>query len=51
MRRLTDPDRAAALGERARQHAERFTWRQVAERILRALRIPGVDHSDLAEFL
>jgi hypothetical protein len=32
-------------------HAEKFTWRKVAERIVRALRIPGVDVTGPADFL
>jgi glycosyltransferase involved in cell wall biosynthesis len=51
MRALSDPDTAAALGERARRHVELFTWRKVAERILRALAPRGVDCSELADFL
>jgi hypothetical protein len=39
------------MGELARRHSELFTWRKVAERLLRALAIPGVDTSVLADFL
>lgn len=42
---------ARRLGERARQRALLFTWPQVAERLIRALAIPGLDVSGLAEFL
>jgi glycosyltransferase involved in cell wall biosynthesis len=34
MRQLANPDRAAELGERAREHSGPYTWRGVAERIL-----------------
>lgn len=48
---LADPDTARRLGELAHRHAALFTWRKVAERLIRALAIPGVDTSGLAEFL
>ena len=51
MLRLTDPAHAADLGARAHEHAQLFTWRRVAERLVRALAVPGVDCSGLAEFL
>ncbi len=51
MLRLADPDTARRMGELARQHSELFTWRKVAERLIRALAIPGVDCEGLAEFL
>ena len=51
MLRLADPDTARTMGELARAHSELFTWRKVAERLLRALAIPGVDVSGLADFL
>jgi glycosyltransferase involved in cell wall biosynthesis len=51
MIRLSDGDQARALGAKARIHAELFTWDKVAERLIRALRPPGVDVSGLAEFL
>jgi glycosyltransferase involved in cell wall biosynthesis len=51
MRRLADPAAAIEMGERARRHAECFTWRQVAERMLRAFDLSGVDCSGLAKFL
>ncbi len=51
MRKLADPAVAQALGERGIERAGLFTWRKVAERLVRALRIPGVDDSGLAEFL
>jgi glycosyltransferase involved in cell wall biosynthesis len=51
MRKLAVPTVAQALGERALERARLFTWRQVAERLVRALRVPGVDDSSLADFL
>ncbi len=51
MLELCDPDTARRLGALGREHAELFTWRKVAERMVRALRIPGVDVSGLAGFL
>jgi glycosyltransferase involved in cell wall biosynthesis len=51
MLELADPDTAHELGERARAHSALLTWRAVAERLLRALRPPGVDIDSLSEFL
>jgi glycosyltransferase involved in cell wall biosynthesis len=51
MLELADPQDAQRLGDLARRHAELFTWRKVAERLIRALAIPGVDPAGLAEFL
>ena len=50
MRRMCDPTNVAALGEKARRHAELLTWDAIAQRVVRALdlAVPGVD---LAEFL
>jgi glycosyltransferase involved in cell wall biosynthesis len=48
---LAIPETAKALGERAARRAKLFTWRKVAERLVRALEIPGVDATELAEFL
>ena len=49
-RRMCDPTNVAALGEKARRHAELLTWDAIAQRVVRALdlAVPGVD---LAEFL
>jgi glycosyltransferase involved in cell wall biosynthesis len=49
MERLCDPVVAAALGARAAEHASRFTWRAVAERLVRALAPEGVALDGLAE--
>ncbi|HLH14604.1 MAG TPA: glycosyltransferase family 4 protein [Solirubrobacteraceae bacterium] len=51
MLELADPRTARRLGELAREHAAQLTWRKVAERLLRAMAIPGVELSGLAEFL
>ncbi len=48
---LADPETARAMGELARRHSRLFTWRKVAERLVRATGIPGLDTSGLAEFL
>jgi glycosyltransferase involved in cell wall biosynthesis len=48
---LADPDTAQRLGALAREHAGQFTWRKVAERLLRALNPPGVDLAGCALFL
>jgi glycosyltransferase involved in cell wall biosynthesis len=46
-----DPARAREFGRRARQRSPLFTWRAVAERVIRALQLPGWHAEDLAEFL
>lgn len=51
MRKLCEPGLARELGARAQERSQLFTWRTVAERIVRALRPPGVDLSDFAAFL
>jgi glycosyltransferase involved in cell wall biosynthesis len=51
MDRLADPDTARRLGELALRHSTLLTWPKVAERLVRALDVPGVDTSGLAEFL
>jgi glycosyltransferase involved in cell wall biosynthesis len=51
MLRFADPETAQHLGALARQHSEMFTWRKVAERLIRALDLPGANNSGLAEFL
>lgn len=48
---LADPDTARRLGELAHRHATLLTWRKVAERVVRATAIPGLDTSALADFL
>jgi glycosyltransferase involved in cell wall biosynthesis len=51
MLKLAEPGHAAEMGLRASEHAQLFTWRRLAERLIRALAPPGVDCSALAEFL
>jgi glycosyltransferase involved in cell wall biosynthesis len=51
MLRLADPETARRMGKLARQHSQLFTWRKVAERLIRALAIPGVDCGAMADFL
>jgi glycosyltransferase involved in cell wall biosynthesis len=51
MLRLADPGHAMKLGARAREHAQLFTWRRVTERLVRALAVPGMECSGLADFL
>jgi glycogen synthase len=51
MRKLCDPETAQRLGSLGREHARQFTWRKVAERLVRALKIPGLDLSGFAGFL
>ena len=48
MEQLADPDRARRLGQVALERAHLFTWEVVAERILRSLRLPGIDLEALA---
>lgn len=47
MLELSDPKHAAELGLRARERSDVYTWRKVAERILRALAPQGVDTDSL----
>jgi glycosyltransferase involved in cell wall biosynthesis len=51
MLELADPATAARLGARALARSPRFTWRAVAERLLRALEPPGVNVDALEPFL
>jgi glycosyltransferase involved in cell wall biosynthesis len=51
MLRLADPDTAQRMGELAHRHSTLFTWRKVAERLIRALAIPDLDTSGFADFL
>ena len=51
MLELAEPATAAHLGALAQQRAGLFTWRKVAERLVRAMAIPGVDTSGLAAWL
>jgi glycosyltransferase involved in cell wall biosynthesis len=51
MRALADPSHAECLSLRARSRSERYTWRAVGERLLRALGLPSPNGHALAEFL
>jgi glycosyltransferase involved in cell wall biosynthesis len=51
MLRFCDPGQAAAFGAAARMRAPRFTWRATAERVIRALGLPGFSPDDLSEAL
>ena len=51
MWRFCEPDTARRFGELAQLRAPLFTWQAVAERVLRALELPGVDQLRLAEYL
>jgi glycogen synthase len=51
MLELADPDTARRLGELAYAHSQLLTWRKVAERLIRAMSLPGLDSSGLAAFL
>jgi glycosyltransferase involved in cell wall biosynthesis len=51
MLRLTDPATARRMGESARARSVLYTWRKVAERLLRALGLVAADGRPLAEFL
>lgn len=46
---LSDGDTARRLGELAYRHSTLFTWRKVAERLVRAFGFPDVDCDGLAE--
>lgn len=51
MTELCDPERAHAMGARARRHSERYSWRAVAERVLRAFELPAIENDRLAPFI
>ncbi|MHB8669966.1 MAG: glycosyltransferase family 4 protein [Acidimicrobiales bacterium] len=51
MRRLSLPATAQAMGRAARERAASFTWRKVAERLLRSLGLTAPDGGELAGFL
>jgi glycosyltransferase involved in cell wall biosynthesis len=51
MLELADPETARRLGELAYRHSTLFTWERIAERLIRAMAIPGLDTGGLAEFL
>lgn len=51
MLELSDPTTALELGRLALERAPLYTWRAVAERVLRALRPAGLDVDSFAQFL
>jgi glycosyltransferase involved in cell wall biosynthesis len=51
MLQISDPTVAQRMGEAARARAGLYTWRKVAERLLRALGLPSPDGGKLAELL
>jgi glycosyltransferase involved in cell wall biosynthesis len=51
MLELCDPETASRLGALGREHARQFTWRKVAERLVRALEPPGVELDGLARYM
>jgi glycogen synthase len=51
MLRFCEPTVMRDYGRRAQLRAPLFTWKAVAERVIRALQLPGVDEGQLAEFL
>jgi glycosyltransferase involved in cell wall biosynthesis len=51
MLELAEPRRARELGALAQAHSQLLSWRKVAERVVRATALPGLDTSGLAEFL
>jgi glycosyltransferase involved in cell wall biosynthesis len=51
MLRFCEPNVMAEYGRRARERAPLFTWRAVAERVVRALSLPADPGVALAEFL
>jgi glycosyltransferase involved in cell wall biosynthesis len=51
MLRLADPDTARRMGRAARERSGLYTWRKVAERLLRALGLQAPGGQTLAEFL
>lgn len=51
MRRFCNPGTMAEYGARAERRAPLFTWRAVAERVIRALELPDVGTEDLEDFL
>jgi glycosyltransferase involved in cell wall biosynthesis len=51
MLELADPETAQRLGALAVAHSALLTWQTVGERVLRALRLPGVDPDSLSPFL
>jgi glycosyltransferase involved in cell wall biosynthesis len=51
MLELSDPEIARSLGALALERSALFTWEKVAQRLLRALDLPGASPHPLADFL
>jgi hypothetical protein len=51
MRAMADPERASATGAAALTHSGLYTWRAVAERVVRAVGVPASPNGSLARFL
>lgn len=51
MLELAEPETAQRLGALAHSHSALLTWQAVGERMLRALRLPGVDTDSLSPFM
>jgi glycosyltransferase involved in cell wall biosynthesis len=49
MLRFCDPLQSQAFAAKARRRAPLFTWRATAERVVRALELPGFEHASLAK--
>ena len=48
---LSDPETAQRLGGLAHDHSAQFTWRALAERLLRALHPAAIDLDGFSPFL
>ena len=51
MMEMSDPETARRMGEAARRHSDLYTWRAVAERVLRAFDLPAIDNDKLANYI
>jgi glycosyltransferase involved in cell wall biosynthesis len=51
MTELSDPETAQRMGDRAREHSDLYTWRAVAERVLRSFDLPGLAKEPLADYI
>lgn len=48
---MSDPETARRMGAAARRHSDLYTWRAVAERVLRAFDLPAIDNDKLAAYI
>ena len=51
MTEMSDPEAARRMGEAARRHSDLYTWRAVAERVLRAFDLPAIENDRLAAYI